>query len=74
MAPPVRVRQERTLHGVALHNGNAAVFPPLGPQGDARPAQPLHVPVDGPLVHLQPRRQLGGGGLLLPQQDGQNAD
>ena len=72
--PPVLVRQHRPVQLVALHDGYAAPGAPGGPQGDARPAQPVHIPVDGPGAHLKPLRQTPGGHLPLPEQYGHNTD
>jgi len=48
--------------------------PPGGAQGDARPAQPVNVPLDGAHADLEPVRQAPGGDLPLPEQHRQDAD
>ena len=45
-----------------------------GGDGDARPAQRLDVPMDGPAGHLELLCQLRGGALLPLEQDGQGVD
>ena len=66
--------EHRPVHPVALHNGDAAACALGGGDGDARPAQGLDVPLDGPAGHLKLLRQLRGGDPLTLEQDGQYAD
>ena len=47
---------------------------PLCAQRNARPAEAVNVPLDGPYADLEAGGQLGGRGPLLPQEDGQDAD
>ena len=66
--------EHHPIHPVALHDGNAAPRALGGGDGNARPAQGLDVPLDGPPGHLELLRQLGGGDLLPLKQNGQDAD
>ena len=70
----LRGGEHRPIHPVSLHDGNAAACTLDGGNGDARPAQGLNVPLDGPSGHLELFCQLRGGDLLPLEQNGQDAD
>ena len=70
----LRGGEHSPVHPVSLHDGNAATCTLGGGDGDARPAQGLNVPLDGPPGHFELLRQLRGGDLLPLKQNGQDSD
>ena len=70
----LRSGEHRPVHPVALHDGDAAARALGGGDGDARPAQGLDVPLDGPVGHLELLRQFRRGDPLPLEQNGQDAD
>ena len=70
----LRAGEQGAVHPIALQDGNAAAGALGGDQGDARPAQGVDVPLDGPPRDLEPFRQLRRSDLLPLEQEGENAD
>lgn len=68
------IGEHRSVHPVALHNGDAAARTLSGGDGDASPAQGFDVPLDGPAGHLKLLRQFRGGDPLPLEQDGQDTN
>ena len=62
------------VNPVPFHDGYTAALPLGGHQGNTRPAQGFHVPLDGAPGYLEGSGQLRRGNPLLLQQQCQDAD
>ena len=66
------VAQDGLIQGVAVHEGDTAVFSHVGVNGDAANAQAVNVPVNGADRDLKMACQLAGGHLPLVQKQVDN--